>query len=292
MTSAMTTMLDELRELYRYRELLWTLVIRELRVRYKNSYLGFFWSLIVPLATVAVLTIVFKRVMGMVIPNYSAYVLAAFLPWMYFHTALLDSSQSVLAQIQLVKKVYFPREILPLAAVLANLIHFVLALIVFFVYLLGYVGAPLLPSVALLPVLVFFQTILITGLSLIISCLNVFYEDTKYIVSIALQLLFYLVPVIYFSEQVYHAQLVSPEWQNEIYTIYHLNPITMLITAYRKILLPPITVEQIGLSQKQTLASLPLDWGLLGIAFVVSVTVFVVGYAFFNKRKWDFAEQP
>lgn len=285
-------MLKELRELYRYRELLWTLVLRELRVRYKNSYLGFFWSLIVPLVTVAVLTIVFKRVMGMVIPNYSAYVLAAYLPWMYFQTALLDSSQSVLAQIQLVKKVYFPREVLPLAAVLANLIHFALALIVFFVYLLGYVGAPLLPSVVLLPVLVFFQTLLIAGLSLIISCLNVFYEDTKYIVSIGLQLMFYLVPVIYFSEQVYHAQLASPELQRWIYLVYHLNPIAMLMTAYRKILLPPITVQQVGAVQKQTFVSLPMDWGLLAVACAVSVVIFVLGYAFFNKRKWDFAEQP
>ncbi|GIV18281.1 MAG: transport permease protein [Armatimonadota bacterium] len=285
-------MLEELRELYRYRELLWTLVLRELRVRYKNSYLGFFWSLIVPLVTVAVLTIVFKRVMGMVIPNYSAYVLAAFLPWMYFQTALLDSSQSVLAQIQLVKKVYFPREVLPLAAVLANLIHFALALLVFFVYLLGYVGAPLLPSVALLPVLVFFQTLLIAGLSLIISCLNVFYEDTKYIVSIGLQLMFYLVPVIYFSEQVYHAQLASPDLQRWIYLVYHLNPVAMLLTAYRKILLPPITVQQIGVVQKQTFVSLPMDWGLLAVACVVSVLIFVLGYAFFNQRKWDFAEQP
>ncbi|MCS6949573.1 MAG: ABC transporter permease [Armatimonadota bacterium] len=285
-------MLNALRELYRYRELLWTLVLRELRVRYKNSYLGFFWSLIVPLVTVAVLTIVFKRVMGMAIPNYSAYVLAAFLPWMYFQTALLDSSQSVLAQIQLVKKVYFPREVLPLAAVLANLVHFLLALVVFFVYLLGYVGAPLLPSVALLPVLVFFQTLLIAGLSLFISCLNVFYEDTKYIVSIGLQLMFYLVPVIYFSEQVYHAQLVSPEWQRWVYVVYHLNPIAMLMTAYRKVLLPPITVQQVGAVQQQSFTALPMDWGLLATACMVSALTFAAGYAFFNKRKWDFAEQP
>jgi ABC-type polysaccharide/polyol phosphate export permease len=191
-----------------------------------------------------------------------------------------------------VKKVYFPREVLPLAAVLANLIHFALALVVFFVYLLGYVGAPLLPSVVLLPVLVFFQTLLIAGLSLIISCLNVFYEDTKYIVSIGLQLMFYLVPVIYFSEQVYHAQLASPELQRWIYLVYHLNPVATLLTAYRKILLPPITVQQVGAVQKQTFISLPMDWGLLTVACVASVAMFVLGYAFFNRRKWDFAEQP
>jgi ABC-type polysaccharide/polyol phosphate export permease len=139
---------------------------------------------------------------------------------------------------------------------------------------------------------VFFQTLLIAGLSLIISCLNVFYEDTKYIVSIGLQLMFYLVPVIYFSEQVYHAQITSPEWQRWIYLVYHLNPIAMLMTAYRKILLPPITVQQVGMAQRQTLAPLPMEWGLLAIACMVSVLVFVLGYAFFNKRKWDFAEQP
>jgi ABC-type polysaccharide/polyol phosphate export permease len=112
------------RELWDYRELLRTLVIRELRVRYKNSALGFFWSLLNPLATVLVMTIVFKYVMGMRIANYSAYILAAYLPWTFFQFALLDSSQTILVYMQVIRKIYFPRVLLPLAAVLSNFIHF------------------------------------------------------------------------------------------------------------------------------------------------------------------------
>ncbi|MGQ9902620.1 MAG: ABC transporter permease, partial [Fimbriimonadales bacterium] len=108
-------MRELVRELWAYRELLGTLVVRELRVRYKNSVLGFFWSLLNPLATVLVMTIVFKYVMGMRIANYSAYILAAYLPWTFFQFALLDSSQTILVYMQVIRKIYFPRVLLPLA---------------------------------------------------------------------------------------------------------------------------------------------------------------------------------
>ncbi len=277
-------------ELYKYRELLATLVIRELKIRYKNSALGFLWSLIVPLVTVAVLTIVFKRVMGMAIPNYSAYVLAAYLPWMFFQTALMDSSQSVIGQINLVKKVYFPREILPLSFVIANLVHFALAMIVFFLYLLIYVHAPLLPSMLWLPLLLVVHLALITGLCLGISCLNVFYEDTKYVVSIALNLLFYLTPVVYFSEQVLTAKLFPFGPPNLVYILYHLNPMAVLMSCYRKCLLPPINANAGAVTQHH-ITSVPLPVWLICVAVVVSFATLVWGYRLFKTREWEFAEK-
>ena len=283
-------MIENLKQLWAFRQLLSTLVVRHLRIRYKNSALGFLWSLVVPMVTVAVLTIVFKRVMGMAIPNYSAYVLAAYLPWMCIQSSVMDSAQSVLEQIQLVKKVYFPREILPLSNVLANLVHFLLAMLVFFLYLILYVKAPLIPTMLWFPVLVLLQTALVTGLSLLVSCLNVFYEDTKYVVMIALQLLFYMLPVIYFSEQVWNAQLWPWLGDHGVYYLYHLNPIAMLLTAYRKLLLQPIHATTGAISQHR-IEPLPLDPWLSVIAIATSLGLLALGYWYFKKRDWEFAER-
>src|SRR5579862_1786098 len=126
---------SELAELWRFRDLLRQLVYRDLRVRYKNSRFGFFWSIMPPLMQVAVITFVFTRATNTVkIPNYSAYVLVAMIPWTYFSTAILDSSQSILIMYGVIKKVYLPREIIPLSNAISNFIHFLLSWSVFFIY--------------------------------------------------------------------------------------------------------------------------------------------------------------
>lgn len=284
-------MISELKELYKYRDLLVQLVVRDLKVRYKNSVLGFFWSLINPLVLVATITIVFKYVMRMEIPNYSAYVLVAYLPWMFFQMSLMDASQSVLAHHDLLKKVYFPREVLPLSMVIANLIHFLLALVVFFVYLL-ILGTPIVIGWAMLPILVVIELLLITGISLFISCLNVFYEDIKYIVSVLLNILFYLTPIIYMSEMVYTR---LPTAKKELFfTLYQLDPLNAIIMAFRKLLLVPYSPpsgKTSMLVQQSIPTDMPLDFRFLLIAGVVSLLIAVLGYAYFNARKWGFAEQ-
>lgn len=292
--------LAELRELYRYRELLWTFVVRELRIRYKNSVLGFFWSILNPLVTVLVMTVVFKYVLGVRVPNYSAYLLAAYLPFMFFQLALLDSAQSILSQLPLLKKIYFPREILPIGSVIANFLHFILAMGVFFAYLLFVWWLnpgenPFRATVVALPMLIVFQFCLTLGLALFISALNTFYEDVKYLVSVGLYLLFFLCPILYFVEQVYaaaHSPDIPPAWQDALFTAYNLNPIAMLLIGYRKLMLDPqpITVTRTG--DVIETHNLPLDWGMLGIAGAVSVLVLILGYAYFNSVKWKFVERP
>ena len=283
-------MIDELKELFKYRNLLAQLVVRDLKVRYKNSVLGFLWSLAVPLVQVATITIMMKYLMRVDIPNYSAYLLVGYLPWMFFQMTLLDSSQIILSHRDLLRKVYFPREVLPISVVIANLIHFALALMVFFAYLIIYIhffldGRGILITTLWLPVLVLIQLLLMTGLTFFISCLNVFFEDTKYLLSVLLNIFFYLTPVMYVSELVY-VQLPE-KYQPLLYKLYLLNPINMLTDAYRKTLLPPFS----GVFAGSNTQSLPLDYWMLGICAIVSVLVAVAGYAFFNARKWIFAER-
>jgi len=282
-------------ELWNYRELLRTLVIRELRVRYKNSALGFFWSLLNPLATVLVMTIVFKYVMGMRIANYSAYILAAYLPWTFFQFALLDASQTILVYMQVIKKIYFPRVLLPLAAVVSNFIHFFLAMGVLFLYLYGFVGTPPQWSLLLLPVIMLAQLLWVAGLAAIIACWNVFYEDVKYLVSVGLQLLFFLTPVIYFSEQLRYTTLVPEAYREGLFWAYHiLNPMATLTMAYRKAILPPITIvqESAPLGQATQFPDMPLPLGLLGLNLLLGVGVALLGLSYFRKREWEFVERP
>jgi ABC-type polysaccharide/polyol phosphate export permease len=280
-------MINELRELYKYRDLVAQLVVRDLKVRYKNSVLGFFWSLINPLVLVATITIIVKFVMRVDIPNYSAYVLVTYLPWMFFQMSLMDASQSVLAHHDLLKKVYFPREVLPLSMVIANLIHFLLALGVFFIYLL-ILRAPIVIGWSMLPALIAIELLLVTGLSLFISCLNVFYEDVKYVVSVLLNILFYVTPVIYLSEMVY-IRLPAGS-RNLFFAIYQLNPLNAVVMGFRKLLLPPYVVPP-HVQTAFKIEDKPFDLSFLAIAAVVSLVIAILGYAYFNARKWSFAEQ-
>jgi ABC-type polysaccharide/polyol phosphate export permease len=283
-------MLRELTELFRYRDLLIQLVIRDLRVRYKNSILGFFWSLVNPLLQVATITIIVKYVMRLGIPNYSAYLLVAFLPWTFFQMALMDASQSVLMHHDLLKKVYFPREVLPLSTVIANLIHFLLSICVFFAYLL-ILGTPITIGWLMLPVLILIEFLLVCGIALFISCLNVFYEDIKYIVSVLLNIFFYLTPIMYLSEMV-HKGLTAIGYE-KWFILYQLNPLNAIIIAFRKLLLPPYKVppERTIAEQFKNMPDMAFDWRFLAIAASVSLIIAILGYAFFNSRKWIFAEQ-
>lgn len=275
-------MLKELTEVWRYRDLLINLVIRDLKVRYKGSMLGFFWSLLNPLLQVATITIVFKFILDVRIPNYSAYVLCAFLPWTFLQMSLLDASASVLYHWDLVKKTYFPREILPASIVLSNLIHFILALAVFFVYLLV-LGTPILITWLLVPVVVIIQLLLNLGIAFFVSCLNVFYEDIKYLMTVVLTLLFYLMPIMYLVEQIAASEKIPAVWKPFIVKFYFLNPLSLVLIAYRKLLLPAYHAGNIH--------DIPLNFWYLALSAVTSLLIFIAGYAFFNKRKWYFAER-
>lgn len=296
------SLIDEYREARRYGELFDNLVERELQVRYKNSRIGVIWSLANPVVRALTLYVVFVVVLQYDVKNYSAYILTAFFPWTYFLTGILDAGESVSKQMPLVRKVYFPRELLPLATTIANLRHFLLSLGVLGVYLVGiYVSSaldnnpatPALPpiTILLLPVLVVMQTLLIGGIALYISALNVFFEDVKFLTAVVLDLLFYAVPIIYFAEQVQNTPMLEPTVRTIVYYAFLLNPMAVILICYRSFLLSP-QLAPLGFGSTEMItvnAGVPW-WSFAWCAFVC-VAVFVGGYRFFNSRKWRFVEQ-
>jgi ABC-type polysaccharide/polyol phosphate export permease len=299
-------LLAEAREAWRYRELLNNLVDRELQVRYKNSVLGVIWSLANPIVRALILVVVFKYVVPFAPDNYSAYVLAAFFPWTYFLTGILDAGESVSRQMPLIKKVYFPRELLPLATTIANLRHFFLSLGVLGIYLVVLYAVSALddkpatpalppPTIFLLPVLVLMQTLLIGGIAFYISAMNVFFEDVKFLTAVVLDLLFYGVPIIYFIEQVQATRAIPDAVKPLVWQLFLLNPMTVILSSYRSFLLPPIKLAEgaLGLTKElpvnQGFATIP--WQYFCLSFAVCVFVFISGYAFFNSRKWRFVER-
>jgi len=286
------SMLDEIKELWKYRALLVSMTRRELKLRYKSSVLGFLWSFINPLVTVLVLTFVFKFVYRNDTPNFSAYVLASYLPFTFFQMAIMDSAQSVLGNLVLIKKVYFPREILPLSQVLANFVHLLLAFVMFFAYLaVIYIrdprSLPFQPYSLFLPVLLLINLALVTGLSLLVSAWNVFFEDVKYVVSIVLYLLFFMCPVMYEIERVYYNHRMSPAHARLLYDAYIANPEAMMVIAYRKILLAP----QPYIHDNIVEAPIPLSGKGLIVAALISIFILLYGYRTFNQMKWRFVER-
>ncbi|HVT13076.1 MAG TPA: ABC transporter permease [Fimbriimonadaceae bacterium] len=289
-------MLSEVKELWRFRELLFSMVQRDLKIRYKNSFLGFLWSLLNPLVTVTTMTVVFKFIMENETPNLGSYIFAAFLPYMFFQLAIMDSAQTILANIQLIKKIYFPREILPLASAISNFIHFLMGLLVLFLFMIvvyvffpsptGQRIWPFHAGIFILPLLFFMSFCLTVGFSFIVSAANAFYEDVKYIAAVLLYLLMFICPVMYFSEQVYYSHINQAH--PLVYRLYYMNPIATLCTAYRKAILDPQPVTVGGVKYE----AIGMDWKYVAVALVVSVAVLLYGYSTFNRLKWKFVERP
>lgn len=287
-------MRDNLVELWRFRYLLWQLIRRDLKVRYKGSRFGFVWSIMPPLMQVAVITFAFKHATTYAsgFQNYSAYVLVAIIPWSYFSSAILDSSMSILMMYGLIKKVYIPREVIPLASAISNFIHFALSWLVFGVYWWGIrrvMGdpTPVLATSLILPYLVIVQFMLVTGICLLVSALNVFYEDVKYIVTVLMSLGLFVLPIMYVAEQVQFTSIDNPQLRSIAIGLYTYNPLTILISAYRKVLLEAPPTTALGGNDYP-----PLQLASLAFVGLFSFLVLIAGYWYFNRRKWQFAERP
>lgn len=293
-------MSSDLRELLRYGELLQIFVERDLKVRYKNSVLGFGWSLINPLMQVFTLSFVIQFLMR---PedrqeSYHMYVFCATLPWLFFNTTLLDSASSLLNYHQLMRRTYFPRELVPIASVAANLVHFVLATGVFLVYAFinaivnwlvgGTFNLSLLPSVLLLPLPMLGLAMFVTGIAMFISVWTLYFEDVKFIADSGLKILYWLVPVIYWAEMILRPGVDLNGWNREAYILYMLNPLSAFITAFRKLALVP--AKMLGTNTVTSPMS-GEEWFFLGVAMMTSAAILGLGYRYFCSRKWNLAER-
>ena len=258
-------MKERILELVQYRELARNLVNRDIKLRYRNSVLGFVWCLGNPLLMMAVFTVVFTILMPTDIPKYPVFILCALLPWNYFNTSIMGAIDSIVGNAHLIKKVYFPREVLPLSIVLANLVNFLLALIVLFAMLFAF-RVRLTPWALYLPLIILIQTIFTLGLALIFATLNVFYRDTKIIMEVGMLAWFFLTPVFYRIED------LVPQYAR---LMYWVNPMASFISWYRIVLYHGTSMEP----------------GFIFRTFVTSVIALVVGYLVFTRYSSVFGEE-
>lgn len=285
----------EFKEFWKFRHLLFVLVERGIRSRYKNSVLGVAWSMLIPLMSVVVLTIFVGFIMNTGPKSVSAYIFCTILPWTFFQTAVQDSSIAVILSLGLLKKVYLPREMPILSAVFQNFVQFLIGLGIFFLYrwgattlLLGWPGWPPV-QILYLPVILLVMLLSTIGFAFFIGAANVFYEDIRYVMTLLLSLGFYLMPIIYPAEKIYYAPRVPAHVAHLAYYVYLLNPITWVVESFRQIFFGRYNMASPGLPVQMTA---PFDPRYMAIAGIESLLFCYLGYAFFNRYKWKFTERP
>jgi ABC-type polysaccharide/polyol phosphate export permease len=247
------------------RDLVWTLASRDARARYQQSILGIYWTILNPLATAAVFTVVFSMIAGVPVGQtpYAVFVLCGLAPWSFFANTIVNASGSLIGMAGLLTKVGFPREVLPLAAVLARLVDLAVSLAVVLLVLAWY-GLPLRWTVLLVPLPLAIEIVFVLGLGLLLGAANLFYRDVNQLLGVALSLWIFLTPVVYPLDRV--PASLRP-W-------IALNPLTPVVTVFRDLIL--------GTGAPDLSPLLP--------AAAVSLVVFVLGYALFKRLEPLFAE--
>lgn len=258
--------LPSLFEVWRRRELLWHMTVRHLRGQYKQSILGYAWAILNPLSLMLTLSFVFSvllRFQSGGIP-YPLFVLMGLLPWLFFASAVGSGTDSITGAFSLVTKVYFPREVLPMAAVFTKIVDLGFGLVIL-VALMIYLGYPPEWTIVWVPVLFFIHLVFTMGMALPLAALNLFFHDVRFLVGVILTLWFYLTPVIYPVD-------IVPE-RYEI--IFDLNPNALFVNAYRRVVLDGVSPGA--------------DRLLLGLG--IALLTFLIGYYLFKKMEPRFADR-
>lgn len=213
---------------------MWNLTLRELRSKYKRSALGWFWSLLNPLSSIVIYSVVFGSLFELVAPkgnpselsSFTLWLTCGLLPWNFFATAIGSGTGSIVGNASLIKKVYFPREYLVASTVLSWLVSFLIEMtvLVFTFLLWGHIAFQWLPLVL---VVAFFQALFGLGFALALSALNVYFRDIQHLIGIVLQIWFYLTPIVYSMDR-----YIPSAW----HAVYKLNPMVHFVTAYRNLL--------------------------------------------------------
>ena len=277
-----------LRMLWRAKEIISHLVRREVKVRYKGSALGFFWSFLRPLGIMAILTVVFSSLLRFEIDyeiacrlapewtkgSFPIFLLLALIPWFFTIGGLNDAVGSLLNNAALIRKVAVPGEVFPLSAVLANLVNFLLSLLILLPVLFIFFEVPLHRYLLLLPFLICIQLVLTCGISFILSIGNVFFRDVAIIFELVSMMWFYMTPIFYPLSMV-HERLTGRYAQGTvdmIITCFMLNPMAVLVTAYRSVILHGVPVQG-----TQASFSLSQSQKIIAVCSVTGWTVLTVG---------------
>lgn len=256
--------MNGLKELYDYRDMLFNLVKKDLRTRYKGSFLGFLWTFVNPLLQLVVYTMVFSVIMRAGIDKYYIYLFVALVPWIFFATSLTSSSVSILGSKDLIKKIYFPRLIIPMSVVNGAFMNMIFTMVVVFVALI-FSGIGISKYIIFLPVIMLSEYLLALGLSFIVSSLNIYFRDLEHILGIVTMAWMYMTPILYDINMV-------PE---NLQSIFKLNPMTPIILAFRDILY---------------YKTMP-DLSNMGLIFIWGIGFIIIGYIIFQKLQKGFAEE-
>ena len=247
-----------MRELFRYRDLIWTLVSRDLKVRYRRSAIGFLWTMLQPLLTMLVLTAVFSNIFRFNIDNYPVYALAGIMFWNFFSQSITVSMNSLKGNAQLITKLPVPAAVFPVSAVLAGVVNFVLALVPLLLILLA-TGHPITPALLFLPVAIAVCALFTLGAGLLLSPMAAFFTDIVEMVNVALTMLMYMTPVFY-------PLSIIPE--RFVWAVRY-NPIRSVLEVFRD----PIYYGKIP------------PWSHLAMATAATVATLLVGVAVFRRSK-------
>ncbi len=217
-------MIELFRDTYRYRELIWALALKELKIRYKRSILGFLWALLNPMLLCLVLTVVFSKLMQASKPDFPVFLLSVLLPWTFFSQSLTYAAESIVGNGDLIKKVRVAKLVFPVAAVVSNMINFFLSLIPL-VLIVAVMHHPFYWTWFYLPVPIAALAILTLGATFFFAAINVYYRDVSHILQIVLQVWFYLTPIIYALEDIH----IPAKYQ----IFFKLNPVVYALNGFR-----------------------------------------------------------
>lgn len=256
----MSQLVSHLKDLIAHREILWFLALKDVKIRYKSSSLGFTWAMIAPLGQMLILSFVFTMVVRFEIRAYPVFLLIALLPWSFFQLSINFTTTSMIDHGPLIKKIYFPRDVIPLAQILSNLFDFTIALLILLPFLVIFrIG--LSRWILLLPVALALQLMFTAGIALMLSSLTVMYRDIKYLKELSLMFWFYASPVFY------PVSFVEDSLGATAAFLYQLNPMAGIIQIYRHIFY---------------FQSMPSLW-LIGYTAVVSLAILVLGFKVFRR---------
>ena len=257
--------MSTIKELYAYRQMIFSLVKKDLRGRYKGSVLGFLWTFINPLFQLIVYTIVFSKILRNDIPRYYLYLFVALIPWIFFSSSITVGAASIISQKDLVKKIYFPRMVIPISYVTSCFVNMLLCFIVIFAVIIVTGAGVNFLALLTLPVIMIVEYIFALGMAMIASAVTVYFRDLEHILGIIAMAWMYLTPVVY-------SKKIVPD---RYLPLFNLNPMTHIIDCYRTVLY-----------EKQVPDLTALLWAAgLGVFFLI------FGAFVFNKLQRHFAEE-
>lgn len=259
------------REIYEYRQMIFGLVKRDLRGRYKGSVLGFLWTFLNPLLQLLVYTFLFSTILRTDIDKYYLHLFVALIPWMFFAASVQGGAGCVLGQAGMITKIYFPREVLPIAHVTSQFMNMLYTFIVVLavVFISGVFPSPL--ALLQLPLIMIIEYFLALGLTLIVSAVTVYFRDLEYIMGIVIMAWQFLCPIMYSIDMI-KALSQSVPW---LLSVYMLNPMTPVVMAFRDILY----------------YGRPANLNTLWLAAILAAICLVAGFVIFGKYKVRFAEE-